>query len=299
MTGGGEEKFMTSIKFLNPMNTQKQFEKFIKLQFSADFPIQVQACQARSPNSSSDPALWTQWYWCILWKAWPKSEPWKRSYLGSWSKRRESQSLWSYQPGEALDKPRPFVIRCHERTVKEISPHLPCHWWYLGADKIRAAVKGKSEPLSAHTWAAKVPCRDSSQRVWGHGRGRLLLCSAAGDIVLQPQGAQPMPLWLDLLWGICVCSLNVHLPVKAGLKRCFLPRLLWKFHYSFFWENLQNTFTRLLTTALPSLQCSFMGSSFTSHWTNQSLSFGVLSLCISWSWISWGYVAAFILWRYF
>lgn len=127
-----------------------------------------------------------------------------------------------------------------ERTVRDISPHLPCHWWYLGADKVRAAVKGKSEPLSAHTWAAKVPRRDSAQRGWGHGGEDAASARLQGNIVLQPQGAQPAPsapdhaLRLDLLWRIHIGSLSFHLPVKAGLKRCFLHWLMGKFRCTFF-----------------------------------------------------------------
>lgn len=39
MTGGEGERFMTSIQFLNAVNTQKSFESFIKPQFPADLPI--------------------------------------------------------------------------------------------------------------------------------------------------------------------------------------------------------------------------------------------------------------------
>lgn len=186
-------------------------------------------------------------------KTWPKSEPWKRSYLGSWSKRRESQSLWSYQPGEAFDKPGPFVIRCHERTVRDISPHLPCHWWYLRADKARAAVKGKSEPLSAHTWAAEVPAETApgvSEGTAGEGG----CCSAPrqGTLSCSP-GSTALPPAPDHARGGSRCEEFVF----AALTFVSLWKLGWKgVFFPDYWENLITAFLKIICRLSPG--CSLL-----------------------------------------
>ena len=162
-----------------------------------------------------------------------------------------------------------------ERTVKEISWHLPCRWWYLSADKIKAAVKGKSEPLSACTWAAqgaeqrlRSAMSAAVRRVWGEEPasptyGGASPCSPGSTAC--GIGCWPCAGVLYLWERICVHSLSYQHPMNARLKRCFLPRIIWKCHPSFLRRICR--LSRGCSLHLLRLQCSCSVHGFTSHGT--------------------------------
>lgn len=168
-----------------------------------------------------------------------------------------------------------------ERTVKGISWHLPGHWWYLSADKIKAVVKGKFEPLSAHTWAAKgaeqrqCPAMSEAARRFG---GRGVGCLPGGRREHYPtvlgSTACSIDSWpcagLLCLWErICAMALT-----GSSLKSCFLP--VSKSSTS---RGIGRSFTKLLTVPLTGLQRSWEVALQATEPKSQFWCF------LSWSWV--------------